>query len=273
MPGARRNGRSREARAFSAHRVADAVMELATAGGYHAVQMREVARRASVSLDTLYRYYSSKDLVIQEAIIVELARLREDIEARPPRQASPAGRAGAVFIRAFHALVSNRGYAHAAMSSYHVPGPFDPHALPPQSSPLRDPHGLNRIAAFAAWGSGYQPTEEERTALFVLESLFASSAVSWLNGHTSADVVVQQLMFAAEQLLDTVPSPSEQATTVSVSDDDSRALIKRLLTSMSPRHRRALAEGLLGLAATGTSPAHPLPTPPPESVPGQSPTS
>src|SRR3954453_9727812 len=41
-------------------RILDAAMELATDGGYDAVQMREVAERADVALGTLYRYFPSK---------------------------------------------------------------------------------------------------------------------------------------------------------------------------------------------------------------------
>src|SRR3954469_23012554 len=41
-------------------RILDAAMELATEGGWDAVQMREVAERAEVALGTLYRYFPSK---------------------------------------------------------------------------------------------------------------------------------------------------------------------------------------------------------------------
>jgi TetR/AcrR family transcriptional regulator, cholesterol catabolism regulator len=41
-------------------RILDAAVELATDGGYDAVQMREVADRADVALGTLYRYFPSK---------------------------------------------------------------------------------------------------------------------------------------------------------------------------------------------------------------------
>jgi AcrR family transcriptional regulator len=41
-------------------RILDAAMELATDGGWEAVQMREVADRGEVALGTLYRYFPSK---------------------------------------------------------------------------------------------------------------------------------------------------------------------------------------------------------------------
>ena len=39
-------------------------MDLASRGGYDAVQMRDVAARADVALGTLYRYFPSKDLLL-----------------------------------------------------------------------------------------------------------------------------------------------------------------------------------------------------------------
>ena len=42
-------------------RVVEAAMNLAAEGGYEAVQMREVADAANVSLGTIYRYFGGKD--------------------------------------------------------------------------------------------------------------------------------------------------------------------------------------------------------------------
>ncbi|MFI5432518.1 TetR family transcriptional regulator [Rhodococcus baikonurensis] len=47
------NGRTAEAKAFRVERVVKATRELASAGGYEAVQMREVARVAQTALSTL----------------------------------------------------------------------------------------------------------------------------------------------------------------------------------------------------------------------------
>ncbi len=45
-------------------RIVAAVIDLAERGGYDAVQMRDVARRANVALGTLYRYFPSKDQLL-----------------------------------------------------------------------------------------------------------------------------------------------------------------------------------------------------------------
>jgi AcrR family transcriptional regulator len=49
-------------------RILDAAMELATEGGWDAVQMREVAERAEVALGTLYRYFPSKVHLLVSAL-------------------------------------------------------------------------------------------------------------------------------------------------------------------------------------------------------------
>ena len=50
-------------------RILDAAMELATEGGYDAVQMREVGTEAGVALGTIYRYFSSKDDLLAAVLV------------------------------------------------------------------------------------------------------------------------------------------------------------------------------------------------------------
>lgn len=80
-------------------RIVTAAMELAAAGGYDAVMMKEVASRAGVSLGTLYRYFSSKDHLLAEALRVWGQQLSDRLLESPPQGASPAARVGEVFRR------------------------------------------------------------------------------------------------------------------------------------------------------------------------------
>jgi AcrR family transcriptional regulator len=50
-------------------RIAAAVLELASEGGYDAVQVRDVAERADVALGTIYNYYGSRENLIYETMI------------------------------------------------------------------------------------------------------------------------------------------------------------------------------------------------------------
>ncbi|MGI5272361.1 TetR family transcriptional regulator [Nonomuraea sp. CA-218870] len=201
-----RKGRTPEARAFRAERVLDAGMALATRGGYEAVQMREVARIADVALSTLYRYYPSKDALLNAAIIMQLDQLRQDLLRRPPRQRTPEGRAAEVLHRAFRAMQYNRGWAHAALSAFHIPKPLD--RRPDDAAPLVEtslPTTLADLIALAAWGPSHRTTPAEYRALHMLESLWSSSVISWLNDQMTPEYVEERLRFAAKRLL--MPEP------------------------------------------------------------------
>lgn len=50
-------------------RLIDAVLELAAEGGADAVQLREISRRANVSLRTIYKYFGSRDELLLTAMV------------------------------------------------------------------------------------------------------------------------------------------------------------------------------------------------------------
>jgi TetR/AcrR family transcriptional regulator, cholesterol catabolism regulator len=50
-------------------RIISAVLELASEGGYEAVQLREVSRRADVAIRTIYNYYGSRDELLLAALL------------------------------------------------------------------------------------------------------------------------------------------------------------------------------------------------------------
>lgn len=57
-------------------RIIDASMELASEGGYEAVQMRTIAERAEVALGTLYRYFPSKNHILVVGMLVVFDDMR-----------------------------------------------------------------------------------------------------------------------------------------------------------------------------------------------------
>jgi TetR/AcrR family transcriptional regulator, cholesterol catabolism regulator len=85
-------------------RILAAATALAADGGYEAVQMRDVATRAEVALGTLYRHYTSKDQLLLAALAQQASTLRERLDARPPRGATPVERVSDVLRRASRAL-------------------------------------------------------------------------------------------------------------------------------------------------------------------------
>ncbi|WP_244509363.1 TetR family transcriptional regulator [Nocardioides lianchengensis] len=64
-------------------RILDATIELASTGGFDAVQMRAVAERADVALGTLYRYFPSKIHLLVSALGRELERADVALRDKP----------------------------------------------------------------------------------------------------------------------------------------------------------------------------------------------
>ncbi len=78
-------------------RILAATVELATEGGFDAVQMREVADRADVALGTLYRYFPSK-------VHLLVSLLRERFEEAESRQRSAPAPGATAQERVRHVL-------------------------------------------------------------------------------------------------------------------------------------------------------------------------
>jgi TetR/AcrR family transcriptional regulator, cholesterol catabolism regulator len=85
-------------------RLIDAAFELGAAGGYDAVQMRDVATTANISLATIYRYFSSKDHLLAAAMTEWTDRLRGRVAQSPPRGDTAADRLVDVLHRACRAM-------------------------------------------------------------------------------------------------------------------------------------------------------------------------
>ena len=91
-----RLGRNQQARR---QRVITAAMDLAAAGGYDAVQMRDVATAADVALGTIYRYFSSKDHILAEVMVDVSQEVERSVRRRPPRGPTAVDRMLDVFFR------------------------------------------------------------------------------------------------------------------------------------------------------------------------------
>ncbi len=85
-------------------RVIAAAVELASGGGYEAVQMRDVAAKADVALGTLYRYFPSKDHLLIAALAEQVSTLQRRLAQKPPRGTNAADRVVDVLRRASRAL-------------------------------------------------------------------------------------------------------------------------------------------------------------------------
>jgi AcrR family transcriptional regulator len=195
----RLSGRTSEVQAARIERMIRAAIELAGAGGYEAVQMREVARIAKVAMATLYRYYPSKNQLLLAAVRYEMAKLSDDVTSRRPRGASPEVRAGEVFARAFQAMRNDPGFAHAALSVRQSPVPFGAHET--RKPPAGHDNTFVDIAAAAAWGFDHEVTPAQYLTLHMVESLWIGCTIDWLNGWLTADAADKRIRLAAKKLL------------------------------------------------------------------------
>ena len=73
-------------------RILDATIDLASQGGFDAVQMRAVADQAEVALGTLYRYFPSKIHLLVSALGREFEKTETALRARELAGQTPADR-------------------------------------------------------------------------------------------------------------------------------------------------------------------------------------
>jgi AcrR family transcriptional regulator len=111
-------------------RIVAVAMDLASRGGYEAVQMRDVAARAGVALGTLYRYFSSKDHLLAHTWADWSHEIEAHMSRHPLRGASRAERIVDFIRRATRALEREPKLANALVKSLLV---SDPNAEEPRA--------------------------------------------------------------------------------------------------------------------------------------------
>src|SRR6266480_4064516 len=104
-------------------RVIAAACDLASDGGYEAVQMRDVAARADVALGTLYRYFPSKDHLLIAALAEQVSTLQRRLSQKPPRGGTSADRVVDVLRRASRALEREPRLTAALVTALSSPDP------------------------------------------------------------------------------------------------------------------------------------------------------
>ena len=80
--------------------------------------MRDVASAADVALGTVYRYFTSKERLLLEAMAEQQADLRAYLDVHPPTQATAAARVVAVLGRANRSLREHPDVTAAMVRSF-----------------------------------------------------------------------------------------------------------------------------------------------------------
>ena len=175
-------------------RVIDAALELGAKGGYDAVQMRDVAQSAGVALGTIYRYFSSKDHLLAEALVAWADELGQKVSKRPPKGETVAQRVIDVLRRATRTMELEPKLSEAVVTAL---SSTDPHAARCQREVGEVMGGI--IAA------AFPPDFDAATRddiVRVLGHVWFSSLVGWVNQWFGINHVGDELEIAAHLLLD-----------------------------------------------------------------------
>ncbi len=172
-------------------RVLDATLELARVGGFDAVQMRDVAAEANVAVGTVYRYFSSKERLLLEAMAEQLEDLRRYLETHPPTGATPGERITAVLRRADSALARQPDVTMAMVRAYGACRDENAEVIERVSATM---------GAIVTTAIGADGTRERRVAR-ILTQVWLSSLIGWAGGVDPISRVDDDLWHTARMLL------------------------------------------------------------------------
>jgi AcrR family transcriptional regulator len=172
-------------------RVLDATLELARGGGFDAVQMRDVAAEANVALGTVYRYFSSKERLLLEAMAEQLEDLRHYLESHPPPGATPAARVSAVLRRANAALARQPEVSAAMVRAYGA-------CREENASVIERVGATTNAIIMTAIGA---TSEREQRLARTITQVWLSSLIGWAGGVDPIARVDDDLDHAARMLL------------------------------------------------------------------------
>jgi AcrR family transcriptional regulator len=183
-----------ESQSARRERMLAVALELALAGGWDGVQMREVASRAGVALGTLYRYFPSKEHLLVSLMLDQVRGLADRLAVRPPEGADSVDRVSDVLRRANRALQAQPEVTTAMIRAL-VSGNTD---IAPVVASVREE--MRRIITDALVEEG--PADEDRLLrIDLLSDVWLAAVVSWISGSADVDSVVPRLRNAARVIL------------------------------------------------------------------------
>ena len=172
-------------------RVLDAALRLAERGGFDAVQMRDVATEANVALGTVYRYFTSKERLLLEAMVEEIEALAARLEARPPVGATPAARVVEVLSRGTASLQRHPEVTAAMVRAF---GTAD------EADVVRR---VGEIMTGIITGVMHEgpPRPRDLAVARTLQQVWLSALIGWVGGVDDPPRVTADLQAATELLL------------------------------------------------------------------------
>lgn len=173
-------------------RLIDAAFELGAAGGYEAVQMRDVAATANVALATIYRNFSSKDHLLAAAMTEWTGRLRDRVAHSPAKGDTPTDQIIDVLRRACAAMGRQPKLSMALVRALSSADPGVRNSTPE----VRD-----SIASIGDPILAHLDPETRADVLAVLGHVWYSALMGWATDRTDFATVTAELERAARVLL------------------------------------------------------------------------
>ena len=177
-------------------RILDATIQLASEGGFDAVQMREVADRAEVALGTLYRYFPSKIHLLVSALSREFDSVEEISRTRKVPGDTPADRVMFVLERTTRTLQRDPLLTEALTRAFM----FADNSVKDGIEEV----GMKLTALIGRTMSGeldHEVTDEEAAIIRVIADVWLAALVAWVTGRQQAADVLRSMDVAVRLLL------------------------------------------------------------------------
>ena len=176
-------------------RILDATIDLATEGGFDAVQMRSVAERADVALGTLYRYFPSKIHLLVSALGREFERAEETLRDKPIPGDTASDRVIYVLRRTTRGLQGDPHLTEALTRAF----------MFADASVQNEIHNvgmlLTTMLTRAMHPGQTNVTEQDIDIARVIGDVWLSALVAWVTGRSSAADTAQRMEVAVRLLL------------------------------------------------------------------------
>lgn len=177
-------------------RILDATIQLASQGGFDAVQMRAVAERADVALGTLYRYFPSKIHLLVSALQREFERTEHTLRDKPVEGDTAADRVINALKRTTRGMQSDPQLTEALTRAF----------MFADASVAAEIHQvgmlLTTMVTRAMHPEGHvELTEDDVQIARVIGDVWLSALVGWVTGRSSAAETGQHIEVAVRLIL------------------------------------------------------------------------
>ena len=174
-------------------RLLDAARELAIAGGYDAVGIRQVAAHAGVSAPTAYLYFSSKDHLLVDVLVDLVGQTTESLSSRPRRGRSAVDRAVATLRRAVQNVEQAPNLYVATTRAYISGSPEVAHARVAMETSTR---------SWIDLALGESEIGDRDAIVRILEAVLFANMVGLVTGGRAPADIADELELAARTLLE-----------------------------------------------------------------------